>query len=197
VAAYFILAMLVRHLVTRRKARLEAQLVDGITAMASGVRAGLTLIQSMELLERNSAGAIKQEFGQLLREYHMGLDLNQCMRNASNRIGLGNYRLLFTAIEMHRLRGGDTGESLDRIAESIREIQRLEGKLDAVTAEGRFQAIMMACIPFVVLGIYWFIDPQGVAMLFREPLGRLLLLFALGMVVTAFLWIRRIMAIDI
>jgi tight adherence protein B len=196
-AGLFLPALLTRHLIARRKARLERQLVDGITALASGVRAGLTLVQSIELLVKNTAGPIQQEFAQLLREYNMGLDLSQAMRNAANRIALSNYRLLFTAIEMHRLRGGDTGESLDRIAEAIREIQRLEGKLDAVTAQGRAQARFMAVMPLVVIGIYYLIDPEGVSLLFHESYGRLILLIAAALIVTGFVWIRRIMAVDI
>jgi tight adherence protein B len=193
----FLPTMIVRHLETKRKQRLERQLVDGVMALASGVRAGLNLIQAMELLVTNAIGPIKQEFAQLLREYQMGLELNQAMRNASNRIGLSNYRLLFTAIEMHRLRGGDTGESLDRIAESIREIQRLEGKLDALTAQGRTQARMMAAMPLLIMGIFYMIDPEGVGMLFTEPMGRLVLLIAAALILCGFLWIRRIMAVDI
>lgn len=190
-------ALLFRHLEAKRRARLEAQLVDGITTLASGVRAGLNLIQSMELLVRNGTGPIKQEIAQMLREYQMGLDFNQAMRNAANRIGSRNYRLLFTAIEMHRLRGGDAGESLDRIAESIRDIQRLEGKLDAITAQGRSQAWMMALAPFALLAMLYTIDPQGVGYLFNENLGRIMLLIALALIAAAFLWIRKIMQVDI
>lgn len=189
--------VVLRRLESQRKARLEAQLVDGIMTLASGVRAGLTLVQAMELLVSNSVGPIKQEFAQLLREYQMGLDLNQAMRNTSNRLGSSNYRLLFTALEMHRQRGGDSAQSLDRIAESIREIQRLEGKLDALTAQGRSQARMMAGMALVVLLIYYTIDPDGVTMLFLEPFGRVLLLIAGLMIVVGFLWIKRIMAVDI
>ena len=125
------------------------------------------------------------------------MDLNQAMRNSANRIGSSNYRLLFTAIEMHRQRGGDAGESLDRIAESIREIQRLEGKLDALTAQGRLQASMMASMPVVILIILYFIEPDGTRLLFVEPLGRLILVVAMVMIAIAFFWIKRIMAIDI
>ncbi len=189
--------VILRQLERQRKTRLEAQLVDGIMTLASGVRAGLTLVQAMELLVANSAGPIKQEFAQLLREYQMGLDLNQAMRNTSNRVGSSHYRLLFTAMEMHRQRGGDSAQSLDRIAESIREIQRLEGKLDALTAQGRSQARMMAGMALVVLVVYYAIDPEGVTKLFLEPVGRLLLLAAGLMIVIGFLWIKRIMAVDI
>lgn len=189
--------LIIRHLERKRTDRLEAQLVDGITTMASAVRAGLNLIQAMEILVRNHSGPIRQEFAQLLREYQMGLDFNQAMRNAANRIGSSNYRLLFTALEMHRLRGGDVGQSLDRISESIREIQRLEGKLDAITAQGRFQAWMMAVMPLAFMVILYLIDSEGVMLLFTEPLGRIMLLAVGILILLGWLWIRKIMTVDI
>ncbi len=187
----------IRHLEAERLRRLESQLVDGLTTLAAAARAGLNLVQSMELLETNAVGPIKQEFGQLLQEYRLGLDLNQAMQNASNRIGSQLYRLTFTAIQMHRLRGGDTAQSLDRIAESIRDIARLEAKLDALTSQARYQAIFMSMMPVVFLVLLWSIDPQGVGMLFTVPAGRILLLIVVALIVVAFVWIRKIMAVDI
>ena len=197
VVGFFIPWIVLKHLEQKRKERLELQLVDGIVTLASGVRAGLTLVQAMELLVKDHTGPIKQEFAQLLREYQMGLDLNQAMRNTSNRVGLSNYRLLFTAIEMHRVRGGNTGESLDRIADSIREIQRLEGKLDAITAQGRYQALFITMLAPVIVLIAYVFDPELIGLLFTEPLGRLVLLIVAGMVALGYWWIKKIMAIDI
>ena len=193
----FVPNLVVRHLEQKRRERLDVQLLDGIVTLASGVRAGLTLIQAMELLVNNSAGPMQQEFAQLLREYQMGLDLNQAMRNVARRVGSPHYRLLFTALEMHRQRGGDSGESLDRIAESIRELQRLEGKLDALTSHGRYQAWTMAAMPVAFLLLYYFIDRQGVTRLFTEPLGRIFMLVAATLIVAAFFWIRRIMTVEL
>ncbi len=203
---YFILAaalglfiphVVISHIETRRRERLEEQLVNGITSLASGVRAGLTLVQSMELLVRNGTGPLKQEFRQLLHEYHLGVDLQQAMRNASERIGSAHYRLLFAAIEAHRQRGGNMGESLDRIAAAVREIQRLEGRLHTLTAQGRSQARMMGAMPVVILVMMYFIMPSETRMLFVEAWGRLILLIAAGLIAIGFLWIRRIMSVDI
>ena len=196
-AAMFLPNLYIRHLESQRLRRLESQLVDGLTTLASAARAGLNLVQSMELLERNAVGPIKQEIGQLLREYRLGMDLNQAMQNASDRIGSQLYRLTFTAIQMHRLRGGDTAQSLDRIAESIRDISRLEGKLDALTSQARYQALFMSVMPVVFLVLLWSIDPEGVNMLFTAPAGRMLLLSVVVLISIAFVWIRKIMAVDI
>ncbi len=189
--------VLLRHLETKRRERLEEQLVDGITTMSAAVRAGLNLVQSIELIKQNHAAPMRQEFEELLKEYELGVDLNQALMNTSNRIGSSYYRLWFGAIAAHRERGGDVGESLDRIADSIREIQRLEGRLRALTAQGRNQAWMMALMPVVILLILYMIAPQDTSRLFSEPVGRLLLLMAAGLIAIAITWIRRIMSVDI
>lgn len=196
-AAVFVPHVIIRHLERKRLERLDVQLIDGIVTLASGVRAGLTMVQAIELLVRNTTGPIHQEFAQLLREYQMGLDLNQAMRNVAKRVNSPHYRLLFSAIEMHRQRGGDSAESLDRIAASIRELQRLEGKLDALTSHGRYQANLMAAMLLGVLFMYFLIEPQSVMLMFVEPLGRVFMMIAAAMIALAFFWIRRIMAVDL
>ena len=187
----------IKHLEAKRRQKLEIQLVDGLATLASGVRAGLNLIQAMTLLVENHKNAIQQEFSQILREYEMGMDLNQAMRAASNRIGSPLYRLTFTAIEMHRIRGGDSGESMDRIAASIRDIQRLEGKLDAITAEGRAQAGAMAFMPVVIIVFMFFLLPDNTKLLFTHPYGRLILIAIAGIIAGGYAWIRKIMNVDI
>jgi tight adherence protein B len=189
--------LVIRHLRAKRLARLDEQLVDGITTLAAGVRAGLNLVQAFELVARNHVAPLAQEIGQMLREYQMGMDLHQAMRHTANRIGSQPYRLLFTALETHRTRGGDIGETLDRIADAIREIQRLESKLDAITAQGRYQAWMMAVMPVGFLFMLYGMDPQGVTMLFTHPIGRILLLVIALLIVTGYLWIKKILAVDI
>ena len=151
----------------------------------------------MELLVQNHRGAIQQEFQQLLREYQLGVDLSQAMGNTANRIGSSYYRLVFSAIQAHRQRGGDVGESLDRISDSVREIQRLEGRLTALTAQGRAQARMMAAVAVVILAIMYFIRPDATSFLVTEPSGRLILLIGAAMIGVAIVWIRRIMQVDI
>lgn len=186
-----------RHMEQKRRERLEEQLVDGITTMAAAVRAGLNPVQSIELIVQNHAPPMKQEFEELLKEYELGVDLGQALANATSRIGSSYYRLWFGAIQAHRDRGGDMSQSLDRIADSIREILRLEGRLKSLTAQGRNQAWMMALMPIPILAILYMIAPQDTGRLFSEPVGRLLLLIAGGAVAVAVVWIRRIMAVDI
>ena len=120
------------------------------------------------------------------------------MANASQRIGSGDYRLLLAALHTHRERGGDLGETLDRIAASIREIQRLENRVKALTAQGRATARWLGAMPLVVvLILYFLVDPSGVKSLFAESLGKVIILGIIVLNVIGFLWIRKIVSVDI
>ena len=190
--------MVLRLLARKRLEKLEAQLVPGIQTLASGVRAGLNLVQAMELVADEGSVPLRQEFRHLLREYEFGLSLEEAMDKASARIGSGDFALLFAALQTHRERGGNLGETLDRISDSIREIQRLENRVKTLTAQGRATARWLGAMPAVVLAIIYFIvDSEGVLTLFTSDMGNLVLFAIVVLTVLGFLWIRKIVAVDI
>ena len=197
VVGAFAPAVVIRYLSRRRLNRLEGQLVAGVQTLASGVRAGLNLVQSLKLVARDGPIPLKQEFAHLLREYDYGVPLEEAMNNAATRIGSGDFRLLFSALQTHRERGGDLGLTLDRIADSIREIQRLENRVKTLTAQGRATARWLGVMPLVLLGMYYFIDSSGVRELFVDDLGKLLLFAVVVLNGAGFLWVKKVVSIDI
>ena len=188
---------MIRYLRNRRLKKLEEQLVGGVQTLASGVRAGLNLVQSLALVARDGPSPLRQEFRHLTREYEYGVSLEHAMRNAADRISSADFRLLFAALHTHRERGGDLGETLDRIAESIREIQRLEGRVQTLTAQGRATARWLAAMPVIIMGIMYLIDAGGVRLLFTDPVGNMLIGVIGVLTFLGFLWIRKVIAIDI
>ena len=181
----------------KRRTDLEAQLVQGIQMLASSVRAGLNLVQAMRTISIDAPSPLREEFSHMVSEYEYGMPLPQAMDNAAERIGSSDFRLLFTALQTHRERGGDLGETLDRIAASIREIQRLESRIDSLTAQGRAMAKWLSAMPAVVMGILYMIDAAGTTRLFTEALGNMILLVVVILNVVGYIWIRKIMTIDI
>jgi tight adherence protein B len=190
--------LLLSSLKRRRLERLESQLVPGIQTLASGVRAGLNLVQALQMVARDGPMQLKQEFAHLVREYDFGLSLEEAMDNAAERIGSADFRLLFAALQTHRERGGDLGETLDRIAESVREIQRLENRVRTLTAQGRATARWLGAMPVVVLAILFFlVDPEGVKSLFVTDLGKFLIFGIIVLNIAGFLWIKKIVSLDV
>jgi len=181
----------------RRRDKLNQQLVDGLVTLANGMRAGLNLVQSMRLIEQNTQPPISQEFGLMLREFEHGASVDEVLRRASVRIHLHHYQLLFAAMETARMRGGNLPETLDRLGESLREIMRLEEKVQSLTAQNRLSARMMGFMPLVVAGIYYMIEPTWVETLLYDQWGLLLLVIAAVLNLAGFFWIRQIVTFEI
>ena len=56
--------------------------------------------------------------------------------------------------------GGRLNETVERIAQSVLELQRLERKIMAETAQARKSAVYMAIAPALILVVYFFVDPD-------------------------------------
>ncbi|MFQ5732289.1 MAG: type II secretion system F family protein [Planctomycetaceae bacterium] len=189
---------LVRRMAEKRRQKIEDQLADAMVALASAIKAGLSLAQAMEILAQQTPLPICQEFQQMHGEYQLGKPMEECLVEAKQRLRSENFALFAAAMEASRESGGRLNETVDRIAHSVRELQRLERKVQSETAQARSSAFYMALAPVAILAMYYFvIDPQNTERLFRTVPGQIMLCAALLLNVVAYLWARKILNPDI
>ena len=96
-------------------------------------------------------------------------------------------------MEASRESGGRLNETVERIATSVRELQRLERKVRAETAQARTSSLYMALAPPIILLMNYFIDPVHTRMLFTEVPGQLILCVAILLNLLAYFWARLIL----
>jgi tight adherence protein B len=188
----------IRRIAEKRRDQIEDQLADAMVGLAGATKAGLSLAQALEILAQQSPRPICQEFQQIVGAYELGNPLERCLAEAKQRLRSENFALFAAAMQASRESGGRLNETVERIAHSVRELQRLERKVTAETAQARASAVYMAIAPAVVLLMYYFlIDPESTALLFTRFWGQVILTVALVLNVVAFLWARAIMNPDI
>jgi tight adherence protein B len=200
VAAAFALLMpwyLLRRMAERHRQKIEDQLADSMVTLANAVRAGLSLIQSLEILAAQCPKPINAEFFQIVAEYKLGKPLDRTLVEAKERLRSENFALFAAALLASQESGGRLNETVERIARSVLEMQRLDRKIKSETAQARKSAIYMAMAPAVILAAYYFLDADNVLMLFTEPIGHLLLAVSLVLNVVAYFWARAILHPDI
>lgn len=189
---------LVRRMARRRKDQLEDQLADAMVSMSSAIKSGLSLSQSLEILADQSPRPICQEFQQMMTEYNLGKTLDEVLEETKERLQSENFALFSAAMQASRASGGRLNDVIDRIARSIREMQRLERKVQAETAQARSSSVYMALAPFMILAMYYlFVDPVSTTRLFTTIFGQFLLSISLILDVVAYLWARKILNPDI
>lgn len=186
-----------RRTAQRRREKIESQLADAMVMLANSVRAGLSLAQSMDVLAAQCPSPINFEFRQIVGEYNMGKPLEQTLQEARARLRSENFALFAAAMMASHASGGKLNEIVERIAQSVLELQRLERKVQSETAQARKSAVYMAIAPAFIFVVYYFVDPVSTMRLFTEPMGHLLLAAAVVLDVAAYLWARVILSPDI
>ncbi|MGH7127502.1 MAG: type II secretion system F family protein [Planctomycetaceae bacterium] len=189
---------LVRRLAEQRRVQIEDQLADAMVSLSSSIKAGLALAQAIQILSEQTPRPICQEFQQIYGEYQLGKPMQRCLVETKQRLRSENFALFAAAIEASRESGGRLNETVDRIAHSVRELQRLERKIQSETAQARSSAVYMALAPLAVLAMYYFIvDPVSTARLFTTVWGQMMLATAVVLNIGAYLWARAILRSDI
>ena len=188
---------LIRRMAQQHRQRIEDQLADAMVTLANAVRAGLSLAQSMEILAAQCPKPINAEFHQIIAEYKLGKPLEQALTEAKERMKSENFALFAAAMLASHESGGRLNETVERIAQSVLELQRLERKVMSETAQARKSAVYMALAPAFILLVYYFIDAENTTLLFTTTVGQILLATALVLNVVAYLWARVLLNPDI
>ena len=187
-----------RRMAEKRKQKIEDQLADSMVSLASAIKAGLSLGQSLEILAKQCPRPISEEFSQIVGEYQLGKPLERCLDEARERLKSENFALFSAALQASRESGGRLNETVERIAHSVMELQRLERKILVETAQARTSALYMAMAPAVILALYYFlIDQHNTERLFTTVAGQVILSMSVILNVLAYLWARAILNSEI
>jgi len=115
----------------------------------------------------------------------------------ADRVSIIDVRILVTAILIQREVGGNLAEVLDNLANVIRVRFTIRRQLRVYTAQGRFSGYVLAVLPIAVGGAIYSLNPSYTMLLFTDPMGKLMLLTAVIFQIIGFLWIRKIIDIEI
>ncbi len=184
-------------MINRRSKLLRDQLVGTVTALANATRAGLSLAQGIENVAQETPEPLATELHRIVRDYRGGRPLSESLIQARDRLKLDGFTLFTSALLVSLERGGRITDALERISRSLQENQRLERKLEADTESGRKVVVMLAAFPAVFLGLFYFLNPEGTALLFTTILGQVVLVFVIVIVYAAVRWANRILSLDV
>ena len=189
--------ILLAHYMKKRKKTFETQFVQGLEYLSSSVKAGLSLVQAIESLVENSMPPLSQEFDLLLREYRIGIPLNEALQNLSRRVGSDELNLMVYSVIITRELGGDVSEIFEHLADVIRERHRVMERIDTLTAQGRLQAMVCGAIPFFLYGLLFVWQPEFIEPLFESRMGQISIYAVCFLQVLVILLVRRLINIKI
>jgi tight adherence protein B len=175
--------LLVQYAQSRNQRKFLDAFPDALDLIVRAVRAGLPILEAIEAAASDVRGAVSTEFERMLGETRIGVELEDALQDAAERIRVPDFRFFVASLLIQRRTGGGIAETLANLSTIIRQRRAVRIKARALTAETKASTGIVATMPFVAgLGLF-VINPQVMSALFVDPRGR----FMLGIAVVSLL----------
>jgi tight adherence protein B len=181
----------------QRMGRLERQLPEALELMSRALKAGHAFSVGVKLVADESADPIGVEFKRVFEEVSMGVSLPQALQNMTDRLNCVDLKFFVTSVLVQRETGGNLAEIIDSLATLIRKRFELQLKVKALSAEGRFSAVILFVLPLLVGGALFKMNPEYIGLLFTDPFGRNLATAAGILMVTGAFVMKRMVTIRV
>ncbi len=181
----------------RRINTINAQLVETLQLISNSLRSGFAFTQAVEMAAKQIQPPIQDELHQFLQDNALGARSDEALLALVERTGSYDVDMMVTTIIVQRTTGGNLSEILDNVAETIRERERLQGEIRAMTSQQRLTGLVLTFYPPALGLLLLALAPQLMKVMFEEPLGRALLIVAVILQVIGAIVIRRILRLDV
>ncbi|MGO4804130.1 type II secretion system F family protein [Arthrobacter sp. 2MCAF15] len=191
----FIAMVVLNIMASRRRAKFEDQLGDTLQMLAGGLRAGHSLLRSVDAVSQEADSPTSEEFARLVNETRLGRDLKDSMIDAAHRLKSDDFDWTGQAIEIHREVGGDLAEVLDQVGETIRERSEIKGQVQSLSAEGKISAYILVALP---VGMFLYLSvasPTYMGALYTNFLGWVMIGLSVVLLAVGSWWLSRVVKI--
>jgi tight adherence protein B len=186
-----------RLMKARRLQQFILQLPEALQAIAGAMKAGASVVQAIEILVAETRGPISQEWGLFLRELRVGVSYDDALGNLLARVPSEELRLVVAGMRISREIGGNLAETLERLADTLRRKIEMEGKIKALTAQGRMQGLVMTLLPVFLGVVLYYMEPAYMGKMFTEVFGWITIAVVISVLSVGYFFIRKIVNIDV
>ncbi|OMQ14742.1 type II secretion system protein F [Modestobacter sp. VKM Ac-2676] len=187
--------LLLRVRAARRRAAFADQLDDSLQLMASSLRAGHSLLRSVDSVSHEAESPTSEEFARIVNETRVGRDLGDALDEVAERMGSDDFVWVAQAIAIHREVGGNLAEVLDAVGHTIRERNAIRRQVKALSAEGKLSATVLMALPFGIIAFLSVTNPAYLAKFTQSLAGYAMLAVAAMMMAVGGFWLKKTVAI--
>jgi tight adherence protein B len=137
------------------------------------------------------------EFKKVFDQQNFGLPLRDAMNGLAVRMPLLDVKFFITAVAIQRESGGNLSEILDNLSHVVRERFKIQRQVRVHSAHGRITGFVLLALPAALGVALSFINPDHMKLLWQEQMGRTMLMAVIVMQTVGYVWIRRVIKIEV
>ena len=197
VVAFAVPRLLLASARSRRQAKFMAQLPDTLQLLAGTLKAGYGVLQAIDTVVKEVEDPMSSEFQRALTEARLGLPLEDSLGAMADRVDSDDFRWVVVAMNIQRQVGGNLAELLETVAATLRGREEVRRQIQVLSAEGRLSAVILFALPFALLAYLVLTNPGYLAPLLGNSFGLLMMAGAVVLMLVGWVWIRRLIKIEV
>ena len=186
-ALYAALRWKIRKFARNLVARLPAYL-DGV---ARSLAVGNTMPVALKLAMEQSVEPIPHVFRQVVQRHELGVSIENALEQVATTYQIRELALVTAAVTVNSRYGGKLEAVLSNISDAIREYDRAQRELIAMTAETRLSAWILSALPIFIAFTLGFTNPEYIRGMWLDESGRLMMIVAFTLDVAGTLILLR------
>ena len=180
-----------------RSKKFDEQLMDALILLGNALKSGLDIVAGIELVSTNMTPPISEEFGLVLNAYRLGAPVETALIDLTGRIRSRTLETVVYAINIQREAGGNLVKTFDQLIATIREENKLQKKVKALTSQGRTQIYFLAGFPWLIGFAFYTMAPDMMSPAMVHPYAPFVICFLLLWEIVGILITKKIVTVDV
>jgi len=154
---------------------------DALDLIARIVRAGVPVSTGIEVAGKESPEPVKSVFAELASQNRVGITFEDSLNRMVKRLNIQDFSFFASALVLQRESGGNISETVSNLSAIVRKRKELRKKGEALTAEARTVAGVLAALPFLGSGLVALVNFPYISLLFTDTRGNIIMGIAMTM----------------
>ena len=160
----------------RRLKAFTREFAPAVEAIVRSVKTGLPVNEALKLVGSEIPEPVGGEFRRLTESLKLGITMDDGIKRMFDRVPTAEVNFFGIVMGIQQKSGGNLSEALTNLAGVLRDRKRLVNKIRALSSEAKAGAIIIGSMPPGVMLMVYFTTPDYIGILFRTPIGNLLLM---------------------
>ncbi len=155
--------------IKRRVNRFTVKFPDAIELLVRGLRSGLPITETMNVVANEVDGPVGEEFRAVSDKMKIGRSLDAALQETADRLATPEFQFFVITIQIQRETGGNLAETLANLADVLRKRAQMKLKIKAMSSESKASAYIVGSLPFIVFGMILWINASYMQNFFSDP----------------------------
>lgn len=187
---------LLKFMAKRRQKKFLKEFANAIDVVVRGVKSGLPLNDCLQIIAKETPDPVRGEFADLVEQQRIGVPIAKAFDRMFERVPLQEVNFFSIVVAIQAQTGGNLAEALTNLSNVLRDRARLEGKVQAFSAEAKASAAIIGALPPAVMLLVYLSTPEYIAILWTTTLGKMMLAGSATWMLCGILVMRKMINFD-